>query len=76
MSLAIVIHTHMPIYLTAVDYKILERIAKANFLYYSKAASLLNNSQPEFMGRRSFLTNLILPEELIIGVAKSSKPST
>ncbi len=54
--------------------KILERILKANILQYLKKASFFSDAQHGFVPRRSCLTNLIIAEELIIGMTDQSEP--
>ncbi len=64
----------MPICLTSVACKILERILKATILQYLKKASLLSDAQHGFVPRRSCLTNLIIAEEFITGMTDQGEP--
>ncbi len=64
----------MPICLTSVVCKILERILKGNILQYLKAASLLSNAQHGFVPRRSCLTNLNIAEALVTGMTDQGEP--
>ncbi len=57
----------MPICLTSVVCKILEKILKLNILYYVKTASLLSDAQHGFVPRRPCLTSLIIADDLITG---------
>ncbi len=54
--------------------KILERIVKANILQYLKTVSTLSDSQHRFILRYVCLTNLIVAEEFITGMADQSEP--
>ncbi len=62
---------YIPIGLTSVACKILERIVKANIL---QSASILSDAQHGFMPRRSCFTNLIVAEELITGMTDQGEP--
>ncbi len=44
-----------------------------NILHYLKAAYLLSDAQYGFVPRRSYLTNLIIAEEFIIGMADQTE---
>ncbi len=54
--------------------KILERIVKANTLQYLKTASILSDAQHGFMPRCSYLTNLIVAEELATAMTDQDEP--